>query len=676
MALDKNKALSNAQKYIQRGQIDKAIKEYESIVQSDPSDMRVWLKIGDLHSRTGKLAEAVSTYKRVAESHQDRGFLLKAVAVYKKVLDVDPTLIEIHRTLGDVYAKLNLTNEALAQYRQVVGSYERDGRTDDSMMLLEEMVELAPSNEANHLRLAEAHAKNCNDDRAAEHFGIVLKRMREQARHAEFVKVGERLLYLYPTEYSTGRHLAQAYLATGNTRRALAWLQKLFRSDPQDTRTLALLAQTFGEIGKIAKATAVYRELARIYGQDGDTVKQRQALQRLLALVPDDQAALDALTEIEQGQMGRGAPSPHLGQSLTGTDTNFEAALPPSDRVELCLSDVDLLMKYDLPSHALQRVDVAIGLDPRNPAIYLKQAAICSATNDKARASDALVRAAEIQATDDPIQAMDYLREAMQLVPGHQAASALLESLRGPISTAAPAAPPPLPETQELDPFDFEDLSVDLDIELNLDDLSLDGMDNPDDDSSEFELSLEGFDLDDLGFDMSDAELSSAPEDDEFGDLLGDDDEITEMSVIDDFEIPAHQRADANLGAQLSDVVTADATTPGNQGVLIPKPKQPPPLRPELLTVSDDDVISDLSFDLSMENSASNPEENDSTSEHEPIDLSEFADVDLNQAALDAMAHMDDDEGLGGLLVDTPETSSPAPMDATRGSSNEKQDED
>ena len=103
MALDKNKASAAAQKYLQRGQIDKAIREYETIVQADPNDVRTWLKIGDLHSRNGKVALAVSTYRKVAETYQGKGFFLKAVAVYKKVRDVDPTLTEVYRTLGDVW---------------------------------------------------------------------------------------------------------------------------------------------------------------------------------------------------------------------------------------------------------------------------------------------------------------------------------------------------------------------------------------------------------------------------------------------------------------------------------------------------------------------------------------------------------------------------------------------
>ena len=59
-----------------------------------------------------------------------------------------------------------------------------------------------------------------------------------------------------------------------------------------DTRTLALLGQTFEGIGKIDKAIAVFRELARISGQKGDRAKQRQAMEHIVTLNPKDPDAI------------------------------------------------------------------------------------------------------------------------------------------------------------------------------------------------------------------------------------------------------------------------------------------------------------------------------------------------------------------------------------------------
>ena len=84
-----------ARKFVDKGQIDKAVKEYLRIVSEDPKDVRVWLKIGDLYAKKGAKQEATDTYLKVARFYHDQGFFLKAVAVYKQILKLDPRLVDV-----------------------------------------------------------------------------------------------------------------------------------------------------------------------------------------------------------------------------------------------------------------------------------------------------------------------------------------------------------------------------------------------------------------------------------------------------------------------------------------------------------------------------------------------------------------------------------------------------
>ena len=101
MAINKNKVMEAAQKFVEKGQIDKAIKEYLKVVQEDPKDVRVWLKIGDLYAKKGAKAEATETYMKVAQFYGEQGFYLKAVAVYKQILKIEPRLIDVNLKLAD-----------------------------------------------------------------------------------------------------------------------------------------------------------------------------------------------------------------------------------------------------------------------------------------------------------------------------------------------------------------------------------------------------------------------------------------------------------------------------------------------------------------------------------------------------------------------------------------------
>ena len=92
---NKTKIISQAQKFIQKGQWDKAIKELQKLTAEDPSDVRTLLKLGDVYAKKGDHENASKVYRQVAESYSDQGFFLKAVAVYKQILKHDPKHLEV-----------------------------------------------------------------------------------------------------------------------------------------------------------------------------------------------------------------------------------------------------------------------------------------------------------------------------------------------------------------------------------------------------------------------------------------------------------------------------------------------------------------------------------------------------------------------------------------------------
>src|SRR6201987_1208369 len=105
-----------ARKFVDKGQIDKAGKEYLRIVQEDPKDVRIWLKIGDLYARKNAKQDAIETYLKVARFYHEQGFFLKAVAVYKQILKLDPRLVDVILKLAELYCPLGLMSDAVQHY--------------------------------------------------------------------------------------------------------------------------------------------------------------------------------------------------------------------------------------------------------------------------------------------------------------------------------------------------------------------------------------------------------------------------------------------------------------------------------------------------------------------------------------------------------------------------------
>ncbi|MBC7794595.1 MAG: tetratricopeptide repeat protein, partial [Clostridia bacterium] len=311
MANNKDKIRASAQKFLQKGQIDKAIREFQRLIEEDPKDVRTLLKIGDLQTRIGSNAEATQTYGLVAQFYSDQGFFLKAVAVYKQILKLDPNLIEVNLKLADLYHQLGLISDAANQYRQISQLYENDGKMDQAIKVLARMIDLDPENVASRIKLAETYAKQQMLEEARAEFQKAAQFLKSHQRVDDYAKVAERIIHFDPNDLRTTKELANIYIQKGDARRALAKLQVCFKANPKDIETLGLLAIAFKDLEQPQKTISVYRELARIYEVAHDQASLHAVMRRILTVDPKDAEALKVLHATPMGgppQHSHGGP--------------------------------------------------------------------------------------------------------------------------------------------------------------------------------------------------------------------------------------------------------------------------------------------------------------------------------------------------------------------------------
>ncbi len=302
MAFNKEKVMDAARKFVDKGQIDKAVKEYLRIVHEDPKDVRVWLKIGDLYAKKGSKQDAIDTYEKVARFYHDQGFFLKAVAVYKQILKLDPRLFDVTLKLAELYRQLGLMSDAMQHFEAVAAHFHREGNTKEALATVKKLVDLDPENIATRIKLAELYSKEGLVEDAAGEFQVACEQLRRQGRQDDFVKVAERLLWHKPDNHVLNRELAGLYLRRNDPRRALQKLQACFKHDPRDIETLGLLAQAFQALDQKAKTVSVLKELARVHGENKHKDRAAEVYRKILEFAPGDQDAMSFL--------GLGQPQP------------------------------------------------------------------------------------------------------------------------------------------------------------------------------------------------------------------------------------------------------------------------------------------------------------------------------------------------------------------------------
>lgn len=208
MSFDWSQTLRTAERHLSRGRITRAIEEYRKLVNWDPTDLTTLNTLGDLYARAGLNEEAKRIFSLVAQGYRDQGLTAKAIALLKKLVRIDPTDLDSAAQLADCYLAQGLRGEAGRQYADVADAYKRAGREDKALDAYQRLAEIDPSNTSLLMTLGELWHRE----------GL------KQRAHASFMAAGE--------EYSR----------QGNDELALAAYLKARAVQPDEHKTLAAIA--------------------------------------------------------------------------------------------------------------------------------------------------------------------------------------------------------------------------------------------------------------------------------------------------------------------------------------------------------------------------------------------------------------------------------------------------
>src|SRR5256886_16776343 len=293
--MDKNKVMESAAKLIGKGQFEKAVKEFQRVLEVDPDDVRVLQKLAELYQKMNRKAEAADCFEKVAKTYSAQGFYLKAVALYNQVLKVIDR-VEVNVRLAELYQQLGLVGDATKEWQTVAAHYEKTGDHRASLDTLKKLVDLDPDNVASRIRLGEQYARQDDLVEAVAELRRAAQYLQRNGRTDDYLRVAERISHLDQNDVTLAKELAESYLSRGDSKRALAKLQICFKANPRDLGTLQMLARAFQELGQVSKTVSVLKELARVHLDAGKIDEGRRTYQNALELAPDDQELKTPLT--------------------------------------------------------------------------------------------------------------------------------------------------------------------------------------------------------------------------------------------------------------------------------------------------------------------------------------------------------------------------------------------
>jgi pilus assembly protein FimV len=415
-----------AQVYLNDGFNSKAIAIYKKIAKLAPNELAPLERLADLYVQQGVLSEARPLFLQIAEAHLKSNHSQKAVEVLHRLLEVEPENQRVQMRLAELYGMMGQKKEAALTYQAYAHRLFDRGETEEAEKLVERALEVDPGNAAAILLKAKTLNSAEKTDQAiavlekhpeAETGGDVSKLLVEyelRAGHANKAAVrARRQLAQGHAHYGLLCKVAEGMIEGAQPEHALPLLAELrapmIEAGAQDhflkslstacerlpgrTEPLEALADFCRTTSDPFRLNAALGQLADAYAAQGNLPRAEELLVELVDRNKNDERLVDRLNQLRARTGGTpmaGGTSPEsaAASAANGSNAGLREAdaeeknklVPPAPPaiteeaideetqryIAQALTDVDLFSSYGLTQKATHLLENVLQKAPRH----------------------------------------------------------------------------------------------------------------------------------------------------------------------------------------------------------------------------------------------------------------------------------------------------------------------
>jgi tetratricopeptide (TPR) repeat protein len=395
--------------YAAQGFTVKGIAMYKKITKLQPS-VDGSLKLAELYTQQGLFNDARAQYLQVAEDFMKNGDLDQAIRLFQKVLEMDPENVPMRIKLAEVYIRRGKKKEAWEIFSAAAEALRARGALAAAEDILQRMLVLEPGNSYVLLMRGRAAVESGDAQKAIEYL--------EKASDIDSHPEGLRDLlkaYLETGELDKGKPLAEKLLTVHNDAEGLFLLaeaaarfnhpsealeiysqhaDRMLATDSaklltnlhalitlvrDDTGALEKVMELLKKAGESTHVNEVIELLAHASVKSGNLERARELYGMLAKSEPQNALHMQNYQQVAD-RMAGSSPASALSGAITAEEgalivEEMEATAPAVDQsypdevaiaVRSAVTEADLFLSYNLPEKALAPLTAALPLAPND----------------------------------------------------------------------------------------------------------------------------------------------------------------------------------------------------------------------------------------------------------------------------------------------------------------------
>jgi pilus assembly protein FimV len=490
-----------AQVYLSDGFNSKAIAIYKKIAKLAPNELDPLERLADLYVQQGVLSEARPLYLQIAEGHLKANRAPRAVEVLRRLLEVEPENLRVQMRLAELYNVIGQKAEAAKTYLNYAQRLIERGDLTEVEKLCDRALEVDPTNTAAVTMKAQALGMSGHGDRAVqllraqpdaeaggETTSQIINHLLRVEKYAEATELARRVFergnqfYPFPLHVATSllqaaepadalgllKEIREAMIEAGEQDKLLEALTSVVHGLPGEIEPLEALVGFCRETSNSFRLSDAMGQLAQAYADAGQLDRAEALLQELLEKKPDDDKLIARLEEVRAKILGSpvasaGVAAPAVMSPVQAfpeaprSDFDAPAEAPKTQQakpwvepvldeetqkyVAQALTDVDLFSSYGLTQKATHLLESVLQRAPRHTPALERLLDITLGAGDELHTAQIAAQLEQINLARGDQAAAERFAELRQRFQGAAAQSSAAQS-------AKPAAAPPVEQAQ------------------------------------------------------------------------------------------------------------------------------------------------------------------------------------------------------------------------------------